>query len=504
MARAGETRKRTRATPARRGDYDLLRAVKELEWLRTLAHVSPVGIFRADGRGLCSYVNERWCEITGYPASAALGTGWELAIHPEEAPAIREEWERCCAERRPFRMEHRYVQPGGRVVWALTQLVREVDGQGRATGYTGMTTDITELHQTREELQRSHAALEVRMRTRAAELQRMARIVETIDDAVVSADLGGRIVSWNRGAENIFGYTAAEMLGQSVVVLAPDMKREEAREFEERVRGGGEIHHFETMGITKAGALFEIAVSGFPLRDEKGAICGSWAILRDISERKRTERRLQRLSWRLLRAQDDERRRLARELHDSTAQAIAALAMNLAALAREDPPLSGERRRQLLRDSLSLAEHASVELRTTSYLLHPPLLDERGLPAALRWFADGFSSRSSIRLSLDLAPNVGRMPAEVETALFRVAQESLHNIHRHSGSETAEIRLSVAGDVVSLEVRDWGRGLPSPAGELVGVGVAGMRERLLQIEGTLTIEQADPGTRIVARVSISR
>lgn len=503
MGRIAAGRKAESSPHKGAGDYELLRAIKDMEWLRTLAHMSPVGIFRTDERGIFHYVNERMGEITGYPASAALGSPWQLAIHPEDVPAIMAEWDRCSAERRSFRMEHRFVQPGGRIVWALTQIVREVGGQGAVTGYTGTTTDVTEMRQIREELQVSHSALEVRMRSRAADLQRMARIVETIDDAVVSADLAGRILTWNFGAAKIFEYTATEMIGQSITVLAPEVKKDEARAFEREVRAGAEVHHFESLGISKAGEIIELSISGFPLRDEAGAVIGTWAILRDIRERKSTERRLQRLSWRLLQAQDEERRRIARELHDSTAQAVAAISMNLAALSREGSPLSEQRRQKLLRDSLALAEQATGDLRTTSYVLHPPLLDERGLSAALRWLADGFSTRSGIPVALEVAQGLGRMSIAVETALFRVAQESLHNVHRHSGSDRAEIRIHFAGDQVSLEVRDWGRGLRVPAGELLGVGVAGMRERLLQLGGTLTIAPAEPGIRVVARVSHS-
>lgn len=489
--------------PRRGPDYDLHRLVKELEWLRTLAHVSPVGIFRANARGLCTYVNDRWSAMTGYSAQAASGATWELAIHPDDVARMRAEWRRCLAERVPFRIEHRFLQPTGRAVWALTQLVRDVDGSGRVTGYTGMTTDITELHQMREELQHSHAGLELRMRDRVAELQRMARIVETIDDAVVSADLDGRVLSWNRGAEAIFGYTAAEMIGQPVSALAPPEKQEEARGFEATIRGGGEVHHFETTAVTKTGELLEIAISGFALRDADGAIAGTWAILRNITERKRVERQLQQLSRRLLRIQDEERRRIARDLHDSTAQSLAALAMNLSVLAREDAPLPAARRRQLFQDSMAMAEQATLELRTTSYLLHPPLLDERGLPAALRWLITGFSERSGIEVKLKIGREIERLPIEVETAFFRVVQESLHNVHRHSGSKTVDIHFTRDGAGLLLAVRDHGSGPPPPAGEVLGVGIAGMQERMLQLGGTLTIEANHPGTAVIARLPVA-
>ncbi len=501
MATRAETPKRPRAVAQREAEYERMLMVKELEWLRTLAHVAPVGIFRVDPGGRLIYVNERWCEVTGRSANQAVGQSWGIGVHPDDLEALKTEWHRCVAERVPYEVEHRYVHPNGRIVWVLTRAVREVDGRGQTLGYTGMTTEVTELHQIREELQRSHQALEVRMRARAADLQRMARIVETIDDAVVSSDLAGRVLTWNRAAETIFGYTESEMIGQSVLFLAPVAVQSEARRIEESLRTGQEVHRWETMAVAKSGQTIELALSAFPLRDESGVICGTWAIARDISGLKTAERRLHRLSWRLMKAQDEERRRIARNLHDSTAQALAALSMNLAALAREDSPLPAERRRQLLQDSAVLADQATSELRTTSYLLHPPLLDERGLRSALGWFIDGFTKRSSIAVKLDVAADFPRLPTDIETTLFSVAQEALHNVHRHSGSDVASLSLALERGVVRLEIRDRGRGVESPLPE--GVGIAGMRERLLQFGGALEVEPANPGTRVTALLPLA-
>jgi PAS domain S-box-containing protein len=502
MGRGSEVQKRATPPPGRGSDYELLRLVKELDWLRTLAHVSPVAIVRVDARGRCTYVNERWSELTGRNAQTAVGETWEVGIHPEDVPRLREEWRRAVEDKRPMRLEYRYLQPTGRCVWLLAQVVREVDGHGRTKGYVGTFTDITELHQIRVELQRSHAALELRMRDRVAELQRMALIVENLDDAVVGSNYAGKITTWNRGAEKIFGYTAVEMIGQSSLVLTPEGKQEEARDIKQRARAGEEIHHFETIRIAKSGEPIEVSLSVVPLREAGGSVTGTFGIVRDITPHKRAERRLQNLSWRLLRIQDDERRRLARELHDSTAQAVAALAMNLTVLARTETPLPEERRRQLLLDSLQLAEQATSELRTTAYLLHPPLLEENGLPSALRWLAEGFAQRSGLAVALNIAPQIARQSPDVETALFRVAQESLHNVHRHAESPSVEIHLRMDGPALVLEVRDRGRGFAGESSEAPGVGIAGMRERLLQFGGTLLIEPNHPGTAVIARLPV--
>lgn len=213
---------------------------------------------------------------------------------------------------------------------------------------------------------------------------------------------------------------------------------------------------------------------------------------------------LRALSGRLLRLQDEERRRLAREFHDSTAQKVVAIGMNLAAAELEAERLS-ETSQRALRESLHLVEETGREIRTLSYVLHPPLLDEAGLGSALRAFAEGFSKRSGIEVEVDIPEDWARASADAELALFRVAQEALGNIQRHSGSPTARIFLGATGQTIALEIRDSGRGIPpeilksGPTGTL-GVGISGMRERLLQLGGTIEILPGNPGTIVRATI----
>ena len=177
----------------------------DYEWLRCLARISPVGIYRADADGLCKYVNERWCELAGYPQEAALGTGWGRVIHPDDRARVLEEWGRMGAEGVSFRSEYRYLQPGGRVVWIFGEVAEERAADGRLMGYVGTVTDITELRRMRAELEQSHAELEERVHERTAQIERMAMIVAGSDDAIVSSDFEGNVVSWNPAAEMIFG-----------------------------------------------------------------------------------------------------------------------------------------------------------------------------------------------------------------------------------------------------------------------------------------------------------
>ena len=230
--------------------------------------------------------------------------------------------------------------------------------------------------------------------------------------------------------------------------------------------------------------------------------------MQDVTGLERAENTVRWLSGRLLQLRDDERRRLARDLHDSLGQTLTAVKMNLSYLARDTSHLD-ERGRKAVIESKELVDGSIKEVRTISHLLHPPMLDEVGLLPAIRWFATGFAQRSGIDLQLELPLTFRRLPTELETAVFRVIQESLNNVHRHSGSPTALIRLEVASDSIRLEVIDKGRGF-SPQKlsfrkeqELIGVGILGMRERLRQLNGNLEITSNGQGTTVHVTIPLS-
>jgi signal transduction histidine kinase len=227
----------------------------------------------------------------------------------------------------------------------------------------------------------------------------------------------------------------------------------------------------------------------------------------DITEVKRAQEELARLSSRLIKVQDEERRAIARELHDTTAQNLLAITLNASRL-REPLSNAGEPARRILAETLSLAEQCLQEVRTLSYLLHPPLLDDIGLASALRWFAKGFSDRSGIDVEVRAVEDHGAaLPREIATTLFRVAQEAVSNVHRHSGSPWARIALHRVEHAIRLDVTDRGRGLPrqldsSADSQTVGVGISGMRVRLEQLGGKLEIRSDSSGTRVTATVPL--
>ena len=216
---------------------------------------------------------------------------------------------------------------------------------------------------------------------------------------------------------------------------------------------------------------------------------------------------LRQLSAQLLQSQDEERRRLARELHDSVGQLLASIKMNSAVFqsVQRDSPVA-----KAATDNAILMDQVISEIRTMSHLLHPPLLDEIGLPSALRWYVDGFSERSKIAVDVDIADDIERLGNDMEIAIFRVVQECLTNVHRHSGSRSAALRLAREDGHVQLEIKDAGKGIPlgkqlalSSKGQL-GVGFRGMRERVHQLGGNLDVRSDSMGTTITATLPIGK
>ena len=369
----------------------------------------------------------------------------------------------------------------------------------------------------------------------------LASIVDSSDDAIVSKTLEGVITSWNQGAERLFGYTAEEAIGQPISMIIPLERRDEETRILARLRQGQPIEHFDTVRVRKDGTKVEISLSISPVRDAAGKIIGASKIARDITGRKRIERELSEseqrfrtladaldtqvqfrtqelrrrnaeilqqsdqlrdLSGRLMLAQDEERRRISRELHDSAGQHLAALGMGLARI-EDDAKRDPARLSKSIKDAQDLIQDLTREIRTTSYLLHPPMLDESGLSSALRWYIDGLAERSALSIELNIPDNLERLAPEVELAIFRLVQECLTNIHRHSGSKTAVIRIAREADKIYAEVQDHGKGisqerLAEVQSKGAGVGIRGMRERVRQSHGELTVDSNALGTKITA------
>jgi PAS domain S-box-containing protein len=311
----------------------------------------------------------------------------------------------------------------------------------------------------------------------------------------------------NPAMEVITGYSQHELLSMNFWdIVHPDFREFVRDRGLARQRGDPVPLRYEFKILTKAGEerWLGFADGKFEL-EGKPAVVG-FAL--DITESKRAEAALRQMSGRLLRLQEEERRRIARELHDTTAQSLTALALNLSVVKDSAPNLS-PRANACLSESLGLAEECSREIRTLSYLLHPPLLDDTGLGSALRWFVDGYTQRTGIHVDLEMPTELTRLPGDIELALYRIVQEGLTNIHLHSGSKKARICLECRPNQAVLTVADEGRGLPPgllERGERDtakrGVGISGMRERVRQLGGQFEIVTGSNGTTLTASMPL--
>jgi PAS domain S-box-containing protein len=341
----------------------------------------------------------------------------------------------------------------------------------------------------------------------AASESRYQSLIEGVKDyAIFMLTPEGQVATWNAGAERIKGYRAEEIIGQhfSCFYSEEGIRNDKPKEQLNRAIQNGRVED-QGWRVRQGGSRFWADVVITSLWDKAGHLRGFTKIVRDVTERRQAEENLRDLSGRLLHAQDEERRRIARELHDSAGQLVAALMMNLGSLESEATKMDSDAV-SLVRQSAALVEDLSREVRTISHLLHPPLLDEMGLVPALRSYVEGFAERSKIKVDFEIASDFGRLSLDTETAIFRVVQESLTNIHRHSESSVASIRISCGENYVSVEVQDHGRGIsPEKQGpQKAGVGIRGMRERVRQLGGTFEMRSSGEGTFVLARFPVEK
>lgn len=328
-----------------------------------------------------------------------------------------------------------------------------------------------------------------------------AEVLHLAREAILIVNTEGNIVFWSRGAERLYGWTELEALGKSPMELLKTEAPRTVAQIENILRKES-YWDGELKQTTRQGNRVTVASRWALWRDQNRQAQGRFQLDSDITQRKQIEHELRVLSGRLLTLRDEERRRLARNLHDSVGQMLTGACMNLS-LVQQHIKNSDAECQRLLTDLGKMLEESVKEIRTLSYLLHPPLLDEVGLYSALHWYVSGFSERSGIKIDLEIPEDLGRFREELELAVFRIVQETLTNVHRHSGSSSASIVLSRLPNQVRLKVADFGKGMPLPLAErdaqgrsIAGVGLSGIRERVRQLGGQIQIHSSSSGTSI--------
>ena len=319
-------------------------------------------------------------------------------------------------------------------------------------------------------------------------------------EAVTLVDADGKILAWNPSAERLYGWKESEAIGNSFLDLVNAELPRPLAQIENILRREG-YWEYELKETTRQGAQIVVASRWAAWRDPSGATLGRVHLETDLTKLKRTEQQLRVVSGHLLNLRDEERRKLGRDLHDSAGQLLSMAKLNLS-LAQEHLQSVNDRGKAYLEECCGLIDQALSEVRTISYLLHPPLLEELGLSGVLPWYVSGFSDRSRIRVALDMPKEMGRLSRELELGLFRIVQECLTNVHRHSNSSTATISLSLGDSQVRLKIADQGKGMAATSAESGdqrrsgGVGLSGIRERVANLGGHMQIRSGDWGTAI--------
>ena len=470
------------------------------------------GLYILDAEGRVTYINRSAEKMLGWSAMDLIGKNMHEAVHYKYCDDTPFPLEKCPCMRvlkdgvEIHEFEDNFLRKDGSffpVVLSTSPMMMN----GVTKGIVISFRDDTKRREAEDALQQSERIYHA--------------IGESIDYGVWICNADGRNIYASSSFLNLIGLSQMQYSESGwASVLHPEDAQATIDAWEKCVRDGTfwqREHRFKRPD----GTWHYILSRGTPIRDPYGNIQYWAGINLDIQQwkeaevvlearvAKRTEEllkarnELRGLSVRLLKAQDEERRRIARELHDGVGQLLAAMTMSVPKLLAEKANLS-EDAVKVAEEVEDLIAEALRDIRTMSYLLHPPLLDEIGLAPALQWYLGGFSERSSISVHLDLAPDVGKLPRDVELSLFRIVQECLTNIHRHSGSTTADVSLYRTRQEIVLEVRDQGSGIPPEiteklsSGDSFGLGIRGMRERLRQFGGRLDVESDGDGTLVTA------
>jgi len=433
-----------------------------------------------------TFVNEAYCRYFGRSEEELIGTRFVLLIPESMRDSMLRYIESFVENPRTETQEHPVIRPDGTCSWH--QWTNTAISFGDRIEMQGVGRDISARKLLEQQLMQSE--------------REFSTLVENSPDVICRLHRDGRYIYASPNVTAVLGIGPEAFIGKTPSEVGlPDF---DATEYESKCREAIDNKVGTVMERQYRGRHYRTRI--IPEYSADGVVESVMTITDDFTERRRTEVELTKLATRLLTLQDEERRRIARELHDGAAQNVFAITMNLSRLQKAFNHRS-TKMKNVLNDSQQLAEQSLVELRTLSYLLHPPVIDQTGLADALHWFARGFSERSGIYVDTTGVQEIGRMAPDCERALYRIVQEALTNVRRHSGSDTACIFLEKTNGEARLQIQDHGRGMDAVAckecaekSTEFGVGITGMRQRLTQLGGRIEIESTDQGTTITVVV----
>ena len=446
--------------------------------LRLVVDTIPIIVWRKSPDGSADFLNQYFREYTGFSLQEGLGWGWMNAFHPDDR--LVEEWQADLAAGKPFEKEVRLHRADGQYRWFLLRAVPWRGPDGNLATWYALSCDIEE--------------------QKRAGIQSRA-LIDAIPQQIWSGPPDGTLDYCNLRWRSYMGLGLEELQGDGWQRMLHHDDRDRVLKAWRLSVLTGTPYEQEERHCGVDGTYRWFLARGLPQRDSAGRIVMWYGTNTDIQDRKQAEDDLRHLSGLLLRSQDEERQRIARDLHDTTGQNLVALATMIGQFDAGSPVID-RKQGALLFECKSVVDLCIREVRTLSYLLHPPMLDQAGLEDALQDYVEGFTDRSGIRVAVELPTRLGRMPRDIELALFRVVQESLTNIQRHSGSQQAKIRILRDSNLI-LEIIDRGRGIAASrrSGQdtrrfEMGVGLPSMQERVKLIGGRLDIHSSADGTTV--------
>lgn len=455
---------------------------------QTLAEVSPVGIFHTDEHGNTTYVNPRWCQISGLTYDEAIGDGWFNAVHKEDKEKLRSGWEEATKKKEFSFSEYRFVRPNGSIAWVIGQAIPERDAEGRIVGYVGTTTDITERKKAEAAIEKSE--------------KRFRNTMDKMLEGVQIYDYDWNCLYVNDAVTKQGPYSKEQIQALTLLENYPGIENTELFKIFEQCKADKQSRHIEYEFAFPSGSKswFELSIQPNPE--------GLFILSVDISERKKaqevmeeTSEQLRQLTAHLLNVREEERKRIGREIHDELGQQLTAIKMDVAWIDKKTAP-ENEAFKTKLKNVITLLDGGNQSIRRILNELRPVILDDYGLLEALKWQGQQFTKNTGIPITFKTTETQIKIAEEVATCVFRVFQEALTNITRYAKAGKVVISLDIDEDNVLLNIEDDGKGFdPELTKTKKSFGILGMKERVASLNGNFELFTA-PGSGTKIKISL--